>query len=105
MAAGARSVTPRDRCDVTVADRDSALSHDARDAASSHVHRHVTHLDVPQAADEPACVTRHDQLSGPDAAVDRLSVFVVRSITCERMTLNDLWPRYFARWPILFDHI
>jgi len=55
VAAGAWSVTPRDHSDVTVAGRDSTLCHDACDAAPSHVDRDVAHVDVPHAADEPAC--------------------------------------------------
>ena len=55
MAAGAWSVTPRDYSDVTVTDRDSTLSHDARDAAASHVKRDIADLDMPHATDEPAC--------------------------------------------------
>jgi len=55
VSTGAWSVTPRDCADVTVTDRDSTLSHDARDAAASHVNRDVTDLDMSHAANEPAC--------------------------------------------------
>jgi len=54
VAAGARSVTPRDYADVTVTDRDATASHNARDAAATYVNRDVAHLDMPHAADEPA---------------------------------------------------
>ena len=55
VATGAWSVTPRDYSDVTVTDRDSTLSHDARDAAASNVKRDVADLDMSHATDEPAC--------------------------------------------------